>query len=198
MKTSVLVPIIEGYAEMQSAPLLLRRLLAKRGQYEIKIARPIRIGRYRIVRPNELERAIELARRRTEGCHAIMILLDADDDCPKELAPILLQRARKASAGIPVSIVLAKREFEAWFLGSLESLRNIRGLSPQATPPERPEEIRDAKGYLSHGMVSRRTYLEVDDQPAFAEKFDLALSRQRCPSFDKFMREVDALLSALT
>ena len=93
MSSPVLVPIIEGHSEVQSVPVLLRRLLAERKRYEVKVVRPVRVGRYKVVRPGELERACELARRRPEGCNAILLLLDADDDCPKELAPDLLERA---------------------------------------------------------------------------------------------------------
>jgi hypothetical protein len=46
-------------------------------------------------------------------------------------------------------------------------------------------------------MIGGRTYVEVDDQPALAEKFDLALTRQRCPSFDKFVRDVQMILDAV-
>jgi hypothetical protein len=61
--------------------------------------------------------------------------------------------------------------------------------------PESPEEIRDAKGYLTRQMHGGRTYVEVDDQPALTEKFDLQLARQRCPSFDKLVRAFETLLS---
>lgn len=197
MKSSVLVPIVEGHSEVEAVPVLLRRFMHERGRHEVKVARPIRIGRYKVVRAGELERAIDLARHRPEGCAAILILLDADDDCPKELAPVLLQRAKDASAGLPIAVVLAKSELEAWFLGSLESLRGVRGLADTAVSPERPEEIRDAKAYLSSQMAGGHTYVEVDDQPALAERFNLQLARQRCLSFDKFIRDLEMLLRNL-
>ncbi len=197
MNSPVLVPIVEGHSEVQSVPVLLRRLLAEREQYEVKVVRPVRVGRYKVVRPGELERACELARRRPEGCDAILLLLDADDDCPKEIAPDLLRRATSASAGLPAAVVLAKTEFEAWFLGSLESLRGVRGIAETAVSPENPEDIRGAKAYLSRQMTGGRTYVEVDDQPALADRFDLQLARQRCPSFGKFVRDVEAILDAM-
>ncbi len=197
MNTPVLVPIVEGHSEVESIPVLLRRLLAEWSQYEVTIAKPVRVSRYKVVRPGELERACELARRRPSGCDAILLVLDADDDCPKELAPALLRRARRASADTPAAVVLAKSEFEAWFLGSLESLRGVRGLAEMAVSPDRPEDIRDAKGYLGRQMTGGRTYVEVDDQPALAGHFDLQSARQRCPSFDKFIRDVESLVTAL-
>lgn len=197
MNSLVLVPIVEGHSEVQSVPVLLRRLLAERDRYEVKVVRPVRVGRYKVVRPGELERACKLARRRPEGCDAILLLLDADDDCPKEIAPDLLRRATGTSAGLPAAVVLAKTEFEAWFLGSLESLRGVRGIAETAVSPENPEGIRDAKGYLSRQMTSGRTYVEVDDQPALADRFDLWLARQRCPSLDKFIRDAEAILDTM-
>ncbi len=197
MSALVLVPIVEGHSEVQSVPVLLRRLLVQQRKYEIQVARPVRVGRYKVVRAGELERAIELARCRTEGCNAILVLLDADDNCPKYIAPDLLARARKASGGIPVSVVLAKSEFEAWFLGSLASLQGVRGLPEKVKLPTNPESIRDAKGYLTHQMMGGRTYVQVDDQPALADRFDLQLARQRCPSFDKLVRDVEAICEVL-
>jgi len=193
----VLVPIVEGHAEVEALPVLMRRLLAEFDRYEIGIARPVRVKRYQIVRPGELERACELARRRPEGCDAILLLLDADDDCPKEIAPGLVARARNSSAGLPVAVVLAKSEFEAWFVGSLESLRGVRGIEETAISPQHTEDIRDAKGYLSRQMTHGRRYVEVDDQPAMAQSFDLTLARQSCPSFDKFVRDVQGVLDSI-
>jgi len=193
----VLVPIVEGHAEVRALPVLMRRLLAEFGRYEVRIARPVRVKRYKVVRPGELERALELARRRPEGCDAILLLLDSDDDCPKEVAPCLITRARNASVGLPVAVVLAKSEFEAWFVGSLESLRGVRGIEETAISPQNPEDIRDAKGYLSRQMTHGRRYVEVDDQPAMAQSFDLTSARQSCPSFDKFLRDVQEILAAI-
>lgn len=193
----VLVPIVEGHAEVEAVPVLMRRLLAQAGGYGVEIARPVRVKRYKVVRPGELERALELARRRPQGCDAVLLLLDADDDCPKEIAPALLERARKAGADLPVAVVLAKSEFETWFLASLESLRGVRGIVDTAAPPPDPEEIRDAKGTLSQHMAHNRSYVEVDDQPALANRFDLALARQRCPSFEKFVRAVHEILESV-
>lgn len=195
MNSPVMVPVVEGHSEVQSVPVLLRRLLAEWGQHYVQVARPVRVGRYKVVQPGELERAFELARHRPEGCDAILLLLDADDDGPKELAPNLLARAQKAAANLPTTVVLAKPELEAWFVGSLESLRGVRGLSDTATSPEQPEEIRDAKRHLTRQMTEGWTYVEVDDQPALAARFNWQLARQRCPSLDKFIRDLEALLA---
>ena len=64
-----------------------------------------------------------------------------------------------------------------------------------AAPPD-PEGIRDAKKRLSQNMQPRR-YLEVDDQPALAERMDFASAARRCPSFDKLLREVRRLIEQI-
>ena len=197
MSGPVVVPIVEGHSEVGSVPLLLRRVLAERGSYHISIARPVRVPRFKIVKPGELERAITLARKNRERCDAVLVLLDAEDDCPKELAPELLDRATQANSDLPIRVVLAKTEFEAWFLGSLESLRGFRGIPSTAQSPEEPEEIRGAKEYLTRTMLGRCTYVEVADQPAFAERFHLKDTQRRCPSFDKLVRDIAALAARL-
>ena len=94
---------------------------------------------------------------------------------------------------MPVAVVLANKEFEAWFLGAKESLQGLRGIRRDASTPLLPEGIQGAKERLTRNMENRR-YLEVDDQPALAESMDLGMVRQRCPSFDKLWRELERLL----
>lgn len=125
-----------------------------------------------------------------------MVLIDFDDDCPAELGVQLLERAKKTTQ-MPVSVVLSHREFECWLLGAKESLRGINGIAENATAPLIPENIRGAKEHLTRNMTQGRRYLAVDDQVRFAEKFDLNLARQRCPSFDKCFRETERLLRAM-
>jgi len=195
MSRFVIVPIVEGQSEVMAVPVLLRRLLSERQRYDVMVARPVRVHRSSVVKEGEIERAVVLARRNREGCDAVMVLLDADDDCPAELGPELLKWLKKAHGDLSAAVVLAKREFEGWFLSSLESLRGVRGIASDASSPPNPEEIRGAKERLSTYMVRRRNYLETTDQPALAAQFDLNLARQRCPSFEKFMRDFERLIS---
>ncbi len=88
--TLAIVPIVEGHSEVESVPVLMRRIFSQHGIYDLKVAKPIRVKRYQVVKEGELEKAIGLARLRP-NCGAIMIILDAEDDCPKGLAPCLLR-----------------------------------------------------------------------------------------------------------
>ncbi len=192
-----LVPIVEGVSEVEAVPVLLRRLLEQEQRFDIRVARPLRIGRYRIVRPGELENALQKARLRSEGCDAILLLLDADDDLPCELGPRLFAQAQQVSSDLPCRVVIANREFESWFLGSIESLRGHRGIALDAVALEHPELPRDAKGYLTRMMTGGRTYNQSDDLPALTAKFDLLAARNNCPSFDKLVRDIQSLLAML-
>lgn len=141
----------------------------------------------------ELERAVELAARRAGECGCILILLDANSDCPKELAPKVLQRAAEARRDRAIRVVLAKMEYEAWFLAAADSIAGERGIDASVVPPDEPETIRDAKGWLSARMPSGRSYRETLDQAALTAIFDLDSART-APSFDKMWRDVSSLL----
>lgn len=187
--------IVEGHGEVEAVPILLRRLAERLSPgFNVDVPRPIRIGRYKILKAGELERAVGLAARRagTDGC--ILILLDAEDDCPAKLGPELLQRARGEWADYNIRVVLAKAEYEAWFLASGDSIAGKRGIAESAAPPSEPESIRDAKGWLSAHMPSDQPYRPTLHQPALTAIFDLDSAR-KAPSFDKLWRGVDSLLA---
>ncbi len=48
--------------------------------------------------------------------------------CPAREAPALLNRARTVRSDMLISVIMAKLEYEAWFLAAAESLRGKRGL----------------------------------------------------------------------
>jgi hypothetical protein len=186
--------IVEGHGDVAAVPVLLRRIAAEVAAVRLtEVPRPIRIPRNRIVKEGEIERAVALARGLTDPGDGILILIDADEDCPAQTGPALLARARACRPERPVSVVLAKMEFEAWFLAAAESLRGVRGLPQDLAAPPDPEGIRDAKGWLGARMPPARRYRETIDQAAMARAFDLAAAR-RAPSFDKLCRDLDALL----
>ncbi|MGH7342125.1 MAG: DUF4276 family protein, partial [Candidatus Rokuibacteriota bacterium] len=81
----------------------------------------------------------------------MLVVLDSDDDDTAVLRSELLERCRQATP-LPVSVVLARRELEAWFLGAKESLRGICGIRHDAVAPDDPESIRGAKERLTQNM----------------------------------------------
>jgi hypothetical protein len=145
--------------------------------------------------PGELERAIELAYPSGRNA-AVLVMLDADADCPATLGPSLLTRAERAARErFPVGVVLANVEYEAWLIAGAESLRRHRGLPADLEAPATPEEIVGAKQWLGRNMAKGNTYSETLEQPALTSVLDIGLARSRAPSLDKFCREVDRLIT---
>ena len=189
--------IVEGESEVETVPLLIRRIAGNLyPELPVVVPPPIRRPRNKIVKENELEKAVEFVAQQIGGQGAILIIFDSDDDCPAELGPVLLHRASQARSDLPIAVVLAKYEFEAWFLAAAESLRGQRGLGGNIHPPNDPEAIRGAKEWLSQRMESNRTYRETQDQPALTALFDIKQAR-RAGSFDKCYRDIVRLLNEL-
>ena len=189
--------IVEGHGEVEAVPVLIRRLAANLyPELTVIVPRPIRIAKNKLLQAGGLEKWIEVVSVRVGAQGAIFVILDSDDGCPAELGPELLHRASRVQTGLPVAVVLAKCEFEAWFLAAAESLQGRRGLRKDLHPPSDPEMIRGAKEWLTYRMEGSRTYSETDDQPALAALFDMEQARQ-ADSFDKCYRDIVRLLSEL-
>lgn len=186
--------IVEGKGEVEAVPILLRRIGHRlRPDVVLDLPRPIRVPRQRIVKPGELEQSIQLAALRAGSGGRILVLLDAETDCPATLAPQLVQRAANARPDIRNRVVLAKSEFESWFLAAARSVAGRREIDEGTTRPNDPESIRDAKGWLSARMPRGRSYRPTLDQAALTARIDLDAART-APSFDKLWRDVDLLL----
>ena len=124
-----LASIVGGDGECEAVPILVRRVALILDPGLVPIVRPVlHVPESRLVKPGELERTVELAARKLGGQGGILIILDCDDGCPAKDGPDLLRRASAARRDLPISVVLAKREFEAWFLAAAESQRGCRGL----------------------------------------------------------------------
>ena len=152
----------------------------------LTVGRPIKVHRDRFIRKDdEFRRMLLLAEAKVGSAGWVLVLLDADDDCPVKLASSIATRAKAVLPHCAVSVVCANREFEAWFIASAESLSGRRGLLVAAgDSPRDPDAIRGAKEWLSGRIVEGR-YRETTDQPAFAAVMDLELARQRSRSFRK-------------
>ncbi|GMU60998.1 MAG: hypothetical protein AMXMBFR34_27610 [Myxococcaceae bacterium] len=180
--------IVEGQGEEAALPVLLRRVAADEG-LELTIAgRPWREPRARILAADTLDRVLKVARGRAD---AGLVVFDADDDCAVELAARVHALAAQLSAGFPLAVAVAVREYEAWFLAAAESLRGLRGLPLDLARPERPEAIRDAKGWLSDRMPQR--YSPTLDQPAFTAALSVMEAEHHSRSFRKLLKEVRAM-----
>jgi len=184
--------IVEGHGEVQAAPALIRRITAAidpalTAKFEVR-----RIPKSQLLRPGELERAIEALTRQIGRRSRFLVLIDSDDDCPKDLASVLNTRYNTAHSDVAISVVVANREYEAWFLASINSLAGCRGLNEGLEPPPDPESIRGAKEWLTARM-SGQSYSETRHQTAYSALMDLSEARL-ARSFRKLEKEVLWLL----
>src|SRR5579875_413790 len=163
--------IVEGEGDERSLPILIRRIAAELdppAYVEVFIAK--RVPRSALVRTGGIETAVEQTARAAGPHSAILILLDADDDCPATLGPGLLQRAQTTRSDCTIGLVLAVCEYEAWFLAAAPSLAGIRGLPAGLQAPSQPETIRGAKEWLRERLPPGRRYQETVDQPALTAR----------------------------
>lgn len=195
--------IVEGHGEVAA----LRFLLVNIGIHidpnlVIDAVKPIRLSRGKFFYEPEFERFLKLASSQAGEQGAVLALADADDDCPVDLQRIIRAFGCVKNSALPVGVVFAKRMFEAWFLGSAASLAGQRGLPLDLAPPPDPEAVGNPKAWLAErhlenaGGRKRWSYSETTDQPAFAKLVDVERAKAACPSFEKLVREVRAIVGA--
>ena len=187
------VAIVEGHGEAEAVPLLIRRIGQEVSPLSTPdVVKPIRVPRGRMLKAGELDRYVRLAAIRVGAEGRILVLLDANGDCPAELRTTILDRVRAVRSDLPIEVVLANREYESWFIAAVDSLRGVRGITNDTDVPEDPESIQGAKEWLRSKMSG--SYRPTADQAALTARFDLEVARRRAPSFDKMWRAVSALL----
>ncbi|GIH70075.1 DUF4276 family protein [Sphaerimonospora thailandensis] len=188
--------LVEGHGEVEALPVLLRRLaLEIAPELWVDVPEPRRVGRDSLLTARGIESAVDQVVSNIEGVTGVLVLLDADDDCPANLGPALQARTRAARPDVPSAVVLANREFEAWFLAAASSLGGRRGLARDLQVPPDPERPRGCKEWLTKRRVDGRPYDPTKHQAGLAAVFDLGLARANSPSFDKFWREVEYLIT---
>ncbi|MBC8432679.1 MAG: DUF4276 family protein [Desulfobacterales bacterium] len=203
-----IIPIVEGYGEERAVPCLLQRWLRHRKfhkYFEIpdlainaKSCGRLKAG-YDKVRHIGIEHYIIAALRNKPD--AILVVIDADDECINRghgngLGPELLARAKTVAPNVPLAVVVANREYEAWFLASLTSIR-AAGLLPNTTRlqfqgPMNPEDPRDCKGLITKLMGCRYEatvhQLELTRGLTFSPK-----AQYRSPSYGKLLRDLERI-----
>ncbi|HLL03603.1 MAG TPA: DUF4276 family protein [Myxococcaceae bacterium] len=208
----LILAIVEGHGEQKAVPLLLRRWFQHR-RFRNFETRDLAIRApgagalkcpYDAAQEHGIEYYVEMAaRERPDG---ILVVLDADDECQERakdrrrlgLGPELLQRARRIAPHVPIEVVVANREYEAWFLAALDTLRRVGSL-PRKKRWEKSlsdiESIRDCKKPLAY--LLGRPYEETTDQTDFtgALPFTATMAR-RSRSYRKLMAALQALTQA--
>lgn len=196
MTPCFIAPIVEGKGEVEAVPILLRRLSRQgRSSGNLMVSPALRIKVGSFLRDEQyFRRYIELACRKAQGHPRglVLVLLDCEDDCTGRLGPQLLARARQVHSEVPLTVVLAHREYETWFLAAAQSLRSVGGLPADLEAPPEPEGIRGAKEWLASHMPGG--YDPTNHQPLFTEHFSLAQA-STVASFARFRRKVQEFVS---
>ena len=159
------------------------------------VPQPFRVPRNSLIKAHGLEIAVTAALRGKPSGVGLLVLLDADDDCPVQLAAALRERICVCRSDVAASVVLANREFEAWFLAAAPSLAGVYGFREGVAVPGDPEAVRGAKERLSKHLPREISYDPVAHQAGFAKAFDVGMARDNSPSFSKFCRDVEFLIS---
>lgn len=186
----IVTSIVEGDGEVGALPVLLRRLndwLSPENY--VQISKPIRVRRDRFLnKDEEFRRMVLLAADKCGANGWVLILLDADDDCPSDLGKQIRLRAQNIAPERNISVVLANREYEVWFIAAAESLNGQRGFSVTNSDRADPERIRDAKNWIS-SRIKDGKYRETTDQPAFSAVMNLQQAKDNSRSFLKLCSE---------
>lgn len=186
------VPIVEGDGEVQALPTLLRRFPEWRATAVFpNVVAPIRVRRDRFLNNDEeFRKQVMLAGMKCQRSGWVLILLDADDDCPVTLAEAIYRRFYALAPHIRVSVVIAQREYEAWFIAAAPSLSGKKGFRvPRKLPAA--ESVRGAKEWIGKCLPHGQKYHEVNDQEAFSAVLDLQLAYDNSRSFRRLASEWD-------
>lgn len=190
--------LVEGHGEMAAMPILVRRI-AEAFSPEVPLRLPPsawRVPKHKMLQSDaEILKPINVfAQAITRSGGGILVVWDADDDCPASEGPRQQKRIQALRPDVRIRVVIANREFESWFLAAAASLSAANHLLPGVIDHPLPESLRDAKGWITANRPAGRPYREIEHQHQFSKSLDPNYVRQRSPSFDKLCREIASLL----
>lgn len=197
----VIIPIVEGHGEVEAAAGMVRRILYELVEgYEFDVGKPKRLNRNQVV--SDIPRFLEYAASEPD-CGSIIILMDADEDCPQTLACDIRAAVEATGSPYPVAVVCPKVEYEAWFIASVESIRGRSigtrkvVIRKEANCPADIEGVRDAKDWLTRQMPERMAYKPTQDQAPLTHLVDLELARSRSRSFKRLCHAVEQVVEGM-
>ena len=211
-RTPILIQcIVEGQGERTAVPTLVNRWLERRrfGVERFQIGEAIVTNSVdNLTMPHDsarrrgIEHYVRVAAGRVRGRGAVLVILDAEDACltreahgDPPLGPVLLERARSAAEDVPVSVVVASRNFESWILADLTNLRARGHLPTTARAPDgcfrNPDTSKLGPSFFREHLGS---YVKTLDQDRLTKLLSLGRGMlRRSRSFQKLSKELEAL-----
>ena len=159
-----IVPVVGGDGDVAALPgLLARILLENNNRPDVLVAQ----GKSGVVkangRPNlvnKLDKFLQHAQNKPD-CDAILVLLDADNDCPVDLGQQLSQRSEQIGTKCPVRIVCARRSYESWFLASLDTVKGKSVIPDTAALSGDAEAVPNPKQWITALLPQGQAYKET-------------------------------------
>ena len=192
--------MVEGQGEKDAVQNLITRLWTDLGLPQTHWSEP---WRYSSSKTKEhVIQACNRLRRRGDVA-ALLVLRDADDDCPKTLGPEMAQWLRAENLPFPSAAVLLCREYETLFLPCLASMGGTP--LPRASDEKTPgmsfshdyERRRGVKELLRKHLPSKR-YKPTLDQLMLTRSINFNDIRSSgLPSFGTLERALGFLAGAL-
>jgi hypothetical protein len=203
--------IVEGQTEVDSIERLLQRIWNEilHVPYRLQVLPASRAPHASLIQtdgemlPAKVQEArLKLERYLSHGLPAsgcVLLLLDADRNCPAELGP---QLALAMTSDHPPEIrsfcVLAKRMFENWIIAGAGTLAKVNGL-PEAIPErDKPEDLSGAAWLESQlrSVKSNRKYKKTEDAKVFVKAMDIVECQAKSRSFERLVRKLSQLVGA--
>lgn len=170
-------------------------------QYGIASIRRHSSGQWSAEKRGGVRAGVEFIRSKKNAA-SLLILRDADDGCPRQLAPAVATQLRELPAPFPVAYVLFKPEYEVLFLPCLarmagRELDGRPGLVAGATwTGGHWEAKRGLKEWLSENFARGKIYKPTMDQRALTQLVHLdTLRRADVPCFGTLERALSFLVA---
>lgn len=192
------MPVVEGPGDVEAAPVLLRKILWDHlNCFDIGVVKPKKAGgRSALDRAGGIEKFVEYASY-TPNCGGILVLVDSDEDCAREWAKRIGDRCREVGISVPIAVVCAVREYEAWLLASLDSIRGCGRFHDDIHYDGDPETLGGVKEWFTQQMPPGRAYKETIDQASMTSLIDISLASANSRSFRRLCHAMEELQSAM-
>jgi hypothetical protein len=190
--------LVEGHGEVEAVGNLLARVSRDLGD-QLHWSAPLRwknLHQWENPRGGGVRRGVEHVRGRPDAA-SLLILRDADDGCPAQLAPTMGAHLRALGAPFPIAYVLFKPEYEVLFLPCLPTMagRELDGrpglVADTCWDAPSWEGRRGLKEWLSTHFPRGRAYKPTVDQLSLTRMIDLrVVAEAGVPCFGTLQRSL--------